>query len=163
MKTYRAIDVAKRFMSLANAEGVAVSHMKLQKLVFFAQLAALKDFNGTPIHSNRTYAWDYGPVVHELYTAIRRFGANPIQMHDESGEDVFASAVDIDDADALAIIDSVWNHFKHWTAFQLSSLTHWKNSPWAVAYSHQRSSEIPLKLIQANGFGEPWPEHSHWW
>ena len=163
MKTYRAIDIAKQFVMLADSENIKISHMKLQKLVFFAQLTALKDFNGTPIHSDSTLAWDYGPVVYELYNAIRRFGSGCIQLYDENGNDVFESAVAIDDGDVSSVIRAVWNHFKNWTAFQLSALTHWKNSPWSVAYSRQRSSEISLDLIKSNGFGEPWPNQNAWW
>lgn len=156
MRTYHAIDVAKRFLELASEEGVQVTHMKLQKLVFFAQLVSLKSFNGTPIHDNTTYAWDYGPVVRELYDRIHCFGRESIQLRDASGNEVFAGAQPIDDEDAAYVIKATWDKFKGWTAYQLSMLTHRPNSPWSVCYEQERSSAIPNELILRNGFGDAW-------
>ena len=156
MRTYHAIDVAKRFLELANAENISITHMKLQKLVFFGQLVALKCYNGVPLHDNDTLAWDYGPVVRELYDTIHRFGSSPIMLKDKDGNDVFCEAKQIDDQDAQFVIQSTWNKFKSWTAYQLSMLTHRPNSPWSVCYNQARSSVIPNDLMIKNGFGNSW-------
>ena len=158
MRTYHAIDVAKRFLELAQAENINVTHMKLQKLVFFGQLVALKCYNGIPLHDNETLAWDYGPVVRELYDLIHRFGSNSIRLVDDSGNNVFTDAQTIEDEDAIFVIRSTWDKFKNWTAYQLSMLTHRPNSPWAVCYNEARSSVIPNELIIKNGFGNSWDE-----
>lgn len=156
MRTYHAIDVARRFLELANEEQISVTHMKLQKLVFFGQLVALKCYNGVPLHDNETLAWDYGPVVRELYDLIHRFGSNCITLRDQTGNEVFAGTQNIDDPEAAYVIQATWDKFKSWTAYRLSMLTHCPNSPWSVCYSRSRSSVIPNELMIKNGFGDSW-------
>ena len=154
MKTYNAIDVAKEFLRLADADKSPVTHLKLQKLVFFAQLTALCSRNEA-IHNNKTIAWDYGPVVTELYDAIKRFGAKNIPLRDENGTETLPDAKPIEDDDAKGIIRAVWLHFKDWSAFQLSNLTHRLNSPWSVTYSRSRNGVITHDAIKRYKWGEP--------
>ena len=156
MRTYHAIDVAKRFLELAQSENMSVSNMKLQKLVFFSQVVSLKMFN-TPIHSNDSLAWDFGPVVRELYDLVHALVINrpsrQISLSEPDVEKAFADAAKIDDATVLGVTRAVWNWFKNWTAMQLSNLTHRPGSPWATVYSENQYGVIPLELIREKGFG----------
>ena len=70
-----------------------------------------------------------------------------------SWDDITAEA--IEDKDALAVIKAAWDKFKDWTAYQLSMLTHRRNSPWTIVYTRQRYDVIPLALIKEKGFGDP--------
>ncbi len=157
MKTYSAIDVAKRFLELAQPENIGLTNMKLQKLVFFSQVVALRLFN-QPIHNNNSLAWDFGPVVKELYDLVHGLAAaNPkkqILLSEPSVGTAFAGTETIDDVEALGITKAVWNKFKGWTAFQLSELTHRPGSPWATVYATNQYSVIPLDLIKEKGFGD---------
>ncbi len=155
MKTYHAIDVAKRFLELAQAENMMLSNMKLQKLVFFSQVVALKVI-GSPIHDNESLAWDFGPVVQELYDIVHTFATETkkeFSLDDAEFANAFRDARPIDDKDAIVVINSVWKRFKNLTAFQLSDLTHRPGSPWATVYSRCQYGIIPLDLIRERGFG----------
>ncbi len=157
MKTYSAIAVAKRFLELAQVENMGLTNMKLQKLVFFSQVVALRMFN-QPIHNNDSLAWDFGPVVKELYDLVHGLAiANPkkqIFLSDPAVGTAFGSTEMIDDGEALGITKAVWNKFKNWTAFQLSNLTHRPGSPWAIVYVTNQYDPIPLALIKEKGFGD---------
>ena len=157
MKTYSAIAVAKRFLELAQPENVGLSNMKLQKLVFFSQVVALKMF-GVPVHENASLAWDFGPVVRELYDLVHSLAiARPdkqISLNEHEVAAVFEDVEKITDTDVLGVTRAVWNKFKAWTAFQLSDLTHRPGSPWATIYSRSQYAVIPLELIQEKGFGD---------
>ena len=160
MRTYRAVDVARHILSLSGNDGLTsgMTNMKLQKLVFFSQLAALQVYD-TPIHSDPTMAWDFGPVVVDLYERVigivRNRDNKDLALSDPAVADAFADAEPIEDADALAVIQAAWNKFKEWTAYQLSDLTHRRNSPWTIVYTKQRYDVIPLALIKERGFGDP--------
>lgn len=157
MKTYTAAAVAKRFLSLAATDSDHIrdiSNMKLQKLVFFAQLCALCSYDGTPIHSNNTHAWDYGPVVPALYKLLKPFGRQFFTLSNPGMAALFAGEDDISDPEALEIIQSVWDKFKTWTSVQLSALTHRRNSPWSITYNTNRYGVIPLELIKERRFGD---------
>ena len=158
MKTYTAVDIAKRFLELAQQEGIALSNMKLQKLVFFSQVVAMKMFRH-PIHSNASLAWDFGPVVKELYDLVHQFSTKERKMFSLNESDfaeAFKNAARIDASDVLGITKAVWNRFKNWTAFQLSDLTHRPGSPWATVYARSQYAVIPLDLIMEKGFGDGW-------
>lgn len=157
MKTYSAIAVAKRFLELAQLENVGLSNMKLQKLVFFSQVVSLKMF-GIPVHGNASLAWDFGPVVRELYDLVHSLAiARPSKQISLGEQDVataFKDVEEIDDTDVLGLTRAIWKKFKSWTAFQLSDLTHRPGSPWATVYSRAQYAVIPLELIQEKGFGD---------
>lgn len=161
MRTYHAIDVAKRFLDLAQTEGMLLSNMKIQKLVFFSQVVALNVFK-RPIHDNASLAWDFGPVVQELYDVVHRFVTptrKEFSLNDADFAAAFGNAEPIEDRDALNVINAVWNKFKNWTAFQLSNLTHRPGSPWAHVYAESQYAVIPHSLIISNGFGYDWPDN----
>ena len=158
MRSYSAIAVAKRFLELAQPEDILLSNMKLQKLVFFSQVVALKMF-GRPVHSNASLAWDFGPVVKELYDLVHKFSTKErktFSLNDADFAEAFKDAEKIEDADVLGVTKAVWNRFKDWTAFQLSNLTHRPGSPWATVYARSQYAIIPLELIQEKGFGDGW-------
>lgn len=157
MTTYTAAAVAKRFLSLAQKDPEHIqdiSNMKLQKLVFFAQLCSLCSHDGTPIHCNNTHAWDYGPVVPALYKMLKPFGRRFISLDIPEMAAVFNNEADITDEEAIEIIQIVWNKFKTWTSIQLSALTHRKNSPWAITYNTDRYGVISLELMKERKFGD---------
>ena len=157
MKTYSAIAVAKRFLVLAQSENKSLSNMKLQKLVFFSQVVSLK-MNGKPIHENASLAWDFGPVVRELYDVVHQLATDrsnkQISLSDTDVKNAFDGVEDIEDDEVLGITKAVWDKFKDWTAFQLSDLTHRPGSPWAFVYANRQYDEIPLDLIREKGFGD---------
>lgn len=157
MKTYSAIDVAKRFLELAQAENMGLTNMKLQKLVFFSQVVAMTMFD-QPIHGNDSLAWDFGPVVRELYDVVFSLAVpkknKEISLNEPDVSAAFANAAKIDDGEALGITRAVWNKFKNWSAFRLSDLTHRPGSPWATVYAANQYAVIPLELIKEKGFGD---------
>ncbi len=158
MKTYSAIDVAAWFLEKAATDQAAVkdiSNMKLQKLVFFAQLVSALTYADQTLHCNNTHAWDYGPVVPRLYRILQKFGGNPLSFSSPEVKAAFdqCATQPIDDADALAILTAVWNKFKSWTAIQLSALTHRDDSPWAVVYSATPYAIITPEIMRKHGFG----------
>lgn len=158
MRTYKATAIAKRFLELAQAEGMRLSNMKLQKLVFFSQVVSMKMFNA-PLHENNSLAWDFGPVVQELYDVVHRFSTKDrktFSLDEADFAEAFKNEEKIEDSDVLGITMAVWNRFKGWTAFQLSNLTHRPGSPWATVYANRQYDIIPLDLIREKGFGHEW-------
>src|SRR5947209_5672014 len=70
--------VANEFLSVAQQEGRGISPLKLQKLIYFANgwhLALRND----PLVNERFEAWQYGPVLRDLYLEFKLYGSKPIQ------------------------------------------------------------------------------------
>lgn len=148
---YTSLDVARRFLELAQHDTSAqrdISNMKLQKLVFFAQLLSVRVDMKRPLVSSDFHAWDYGPVSPTLYRKIKRFGANYLSLDNPEVAAVFADCTPISketDDWANAVIETVWERLRDRSAVELSMLTHRRGSPWEVVYNRDRYGVIPLE------------------
>jgi uncharacterized phage-associated protein len=57
-----------------------ITHLKLQKLVYYAQGFSLA-FNNEPLFDEPIEAWDHGPVCPQLYQKYKSFGREPINSN----------------------------------------------------------------------------------
>jgi uncharacterized phage-associated protein len=133
--------VANRFIALANSKGDALTPMQLLKLVYMAH-GWMLGLIGRPLIKEEVEAWQYGPVIPELYNAIRHYKSQPVSAP-IAGVDGYL------DADEMHIIDQVYQIYGQRSGPALSRLTHQPDSPWAKVY--QRGSfglEIPNDLIE---------------
>lgn len=68
-------DIANKLLHRAwmDESSELLSNMKLQKLLYYQQGFHLAYF-GTPLFNEDIVAWQYGPVVPEVYEAYKSFG-----------------------------------------------------------------------------------------
>ena len=64
--------------------GELITHLKLQKILYYAQADYLVENKGIPLFEEPIEAWQYGPVVRSVYDKYKQFGRNPISMLIES-------------------------------------------------------------------------------
>jgi len=86
MNTVKAQDVTDLILYWANRDGDLISNLKLQKLLYYAQAWYLVNFDA-PLFGDSIEAWDFGPVIPDLYRKYKRFGCNPIKYHDKAGKE----------------------------------------------------------------------------
>jgi uncharacterized phage-associated protein len=132
-----ALSVANAFIERANREGVPISNMKLQKLMYFAHGHNL-GLRGMPLVDEAPEAWEYGPVFPSIYHTFKAYGSQPILapgmlIEWESGRLVQVPAPPIDDPMDQQMIDAVWNGYKDRTPIQLSNMSHVDGGPWQKA------------------------------
>lgn len=124
MQHSKARSVANEFIRLADREEepVLLTNLHVQKLLYYAQgwHAAMRD--GRPLFNERIEAWKLGPVVPQVYGDFKRFGAGAVRP-------VGAASSDTLDEDSRAIIRSVWEGCKVFSALELSRMTH-QEAPW---------------------------------
>lgn len=139
-----AIAVAQVFLDLASGCGKRLSNMQLQKLVYFAHGIHLAVFD-TPLIDDPVKAWDFGPVIPNLYEKLRIFGRGFVNS-DLAPET--RDHIDPQGNEAKAI-SSVWNTYKDYDAWQLSAITHIANSPWDKIWKQNNNHYglIPNHLI----------------
>jgi uncharacterized phage-associated protein len=131
--------VANRLLDLAARDGKKIDPLQMQKLLYLVEGWSLV-ITGTSMFREPIEAWDYGPVVPEIYYALRAYGDRPIVTRlveiDEDGEPAEAtahfSAADED------VIGTVWASYGHWSGPELIKLTHEEHSPWHRAYYNNR-------------------------
>lgn len=113
---YSAFDVAQYFLFKAEKDGELISNLKLQKLVYYAQGLHLAH-NGAPIFKEKIKAWNYGPVVLELYTKYKKYGAGgipPIASFNPKSID----------KDMREFLDEIYTAFGQFSAVRLMEITH---------------------------------------
>ncbi|MCY3921770.1 MAG: DUF4065 domain-containing protein [Chloroflexi bacterium] len=70
-------DAAQYFIRRAHEEGNLITHLKLQKLCYYAQGYALA-LSNEPMFEEEIEAWEHGPVVRALFDEYRSFRRSPI-------------------------------------------------------------------------------------
>lgn len=124
----KAIDVAKYYIQLAQAEDEPdqLSHLRLQKLLYYAQGWSLA-LRKKPIFTEKVEAWAHGPVVVSVYPYFADYKSNSIPA------EKFDLTEDALTEDECELVQSVWNAYKGFSAIKLREMTH-KEFPWKDAY-----------------------------
>ncbi len=140
MFTYSPSLIANAFLYKARQTGAQLSHLKLQKLVFFVHAWGLALKGKSPVQDS-PQAWPYGPVFESLYHELKGFGSKPVdsyllQMNPQSGKLEPQIPVQTD-TDFWALLGQVWDRYSTFSAVQLSALTHESGGPWEKARQGQ--------------------------
>ena len=114
----------------------AFTHMKLQKILYYAQGIAAAVF-GALMFRDPILAWEHGPVVRKVYDAYTTHGKNVIPRP----LDFDPTAVD---ARARVILERVYADKGRFTAGALRAMTH-SERPWATT---PQNDEIPIAVIR---------------
>jgi len=118
---YSAIQVAECILRAAHAQGHQIDHLKLQKLLYYAQAWHLA-LNDVPLFESPIQAWVHGPVTPEVFHQFKSCGWNAIP----------APAGECAAAELQTFIHEVYRAYGHLSGFQLVRLTH-SEAPWKHA------------------------------
>lgn len=125
---YNALVIAKWFIDKGSEDGVAITPMKLIKLVYIAHGWYLGLF-GKKLIDEHIQAWKYGPVIKSIYREYKSFGSSPIRFY--STNTPVNSKIDDED---VKFLEAVWVKYSRFDGAYLSALTHMKGTPWDMAY-----------------------------
>ena len=158
---YESKAIANYFLGLAERDGVPLSPMKIQKLVYFAHGWHLAIYD-EPLIDETVEAWEFGPVVPTLYRDFKRFGNGPITEKATKvvlggGDSWLKRTIRIEvpqlyDSKIQVFLDVIWEKYKGFSAIQLSNLTHVSDSPWSLVYKEnvgRKGVDIPDPQIKA--------------
>ena len=122
--TVSALSAAKLMGKKANW---SLSNLKMQKILYLANMSYLAKTEETLVYGNFE-AWDYGPVLPELYHKIKIFGAGPVA-------DIFRSVSDMEiDSAEYSMLNSATDKLSGFSGAKLVAITHWKRGAWAKNY-----------------------------
>lgn len=106
----------------------SVSNLELQKLMYLAQMIHMGRHNGARLFEAAFEAWDYGPVIPDLYHKLKGYGADAVPSIFDN-----ALAFKADDS-RRQLMSDVCEKFLKFDAGQLVEITHWENGAWAKHY-----------------------------
>lgn len=84
MRSFKALDIANLYIDLANSiPGDYIDNLKLNKICYYAQAWCCVKL-GHPLFDDEIQAWDYGPLIPDVYHTYKICGdcriANPVTM-----------------------------------------------------------------------------------
>jgi uncharacterized phage-associated protein len=137
----RAVDAAKFFIYLMQGDENDLTNTKLNKLLYYAQGHSL-EHNGNPLFADKIEAWQYGPVVPNVY---HKYKNDDILTCDDSSLDLSKYS----DEDQVIMID-VARELGKYSASELTNMTHRPGTPWTKFYDQDsRHVEIPKEELKA--------------
>jgi len=130
--------IANFILDQADAAGMAITPMALQKIVYFCHVWALIEL-GRPLIRHSFEAWEHGPVLQYLYREFKQFGSDPIQgrarkVNSLTGCDEIVSYEF--DAATLDLLTRVIAIYGRLSAAVLRELTHAPGGPWDKVWRH---------------------------
>jgi uncharacterized phage-associated protein len=111
--------VATHLLNLVDRDsGEAITHLKLQKLVYYCQAWYLANFD-TPLFEEDFQAWAHGPVARSVYD---RFKGNQWAALEASGKSRLPS-------EYHDFVAAVYDEYGQFGAKKLEKMTH-EEAPW---------------------------------
>lgn len=147
MNKLSAIDIANYFLVLVNRkEGDAMTHLKLQKLLYFAQGTSLA-LNGILLFDEPLKAWPHGPVSSSVYSKYKVFENNSIPQPPEIDFDIYNN-------DIKYLIYKVYKEYGEHSASYLRNISHshtaWKRAFYENADKIIDYSDVKLDFTKSN-------------
>lgn len=122
---YKALDVARYVIDYEATQDRTVSNLRLQKLLYFIQCAFLAAFN-EPCFEDDLEAWDYGPVVPEVYRKYKIFGSTLIPASSHHNKSIFSNK-------DMSLINNMLNACASRSTSTLVQISH-NQDPWKNSY-----------------------------
>jgi uncharacterized phage-associated protein len=141
---YKASEVAKYLIYLGSQKVVGdskeregVTNLKLQKILYLAQAYFLAKI-GRPLFADSIEAWEFGPVIPDVYHKFKKYKSNPIISEKDT------SKISTEDKEVL---NTIWEAFGGYSAGRLVDITH-AHTPWKEAYKSS-NNEITTDAIKS--------------
>lgn len=120
--------------------GTPLSHLQLQKILYFLQALNLKNKNKS-LFRNKIFAWQFGPVVRDVYYQFNIYSSVDIFPSDfDPNPDITLEQFLLNEIDKRAT-ENPWD---------MVDETHQEGTPWAEVYQNGfgNGDEIPVELIR---------------
>ena len=126
---YSAVEIARFVIDYCTRNGMPISNLHLQKILYFLQVHFAK--KNVRLYREDTYAWQYGPVEPNVYYLFSGYGGSKISNRYPSSIDNRIETEIKPIIRKLAVM-SAWN---------LVSLTHVEGGPWDRTYNHKEGAD----------------------
>ena len=136
-----------------------LTNLKLQKLLYILY-AKYFVITSSALFANRFEAWQYGPVLSDIYEVFKSEGSNPIREYrpDANGKVLVVSEI----GDFGECFNFIWLKYAHKSAAYLVDLTHGKventanrETAWKKAVNKNGLGAF-LDDYEIKGDGEMW-------
>ena len=124
-----ARNVASYFIDKSSKldENNDLTNLKLQKILYYTQVEYIKK-NSSKLFADDIEAWQYGPVVKDVYNWLKGCGAYTVTSFDvDLSMTTMSSEIN-------KFLDNIWDKYNKYSAWYLVNETHVPKSPWSETY-----------------------------
>lgn len=137
----RAENVSGLFLCWANNEGKEITNLKMQKLLYYAQAWHLAKFE-KPLFKNEVEAWEFGPVIKDVYCSYEDCCFKPIKYCQTNTEEKAFGK------EQLSFLRQVYDTFMPFSPSELLEMTQTED-PWLKTYQPEKKEIISKKLMES--------------
>jgi len=138
--SYPVIDIANKIIANTDSNhGETISNLKLQKMLYYLQGFFIAVFN-RKLFEEPIEAWQYGPVVRDVYFHFKDFGSASISLNE--GETI----IDLTETET-ELYREVMEEYGQFSAIKLMHMTH-EELPWKKTFSENPQGEISYELLK---------------
>lgn len=136
---YPILHIANKIIANTDVEqGELISNLKLQKLLYYMQGFHIAVFDAK-LFENDIEAWQYGPVVRDMYFHFKEFGKSSITLTDDA---TIAEMTDEEEE----LFNEVLAEYSQFSAIKLMNMTH-DELPWEKTFNETPQGVITYKLM----------------
>lgn len=137
---YPVLHIANKIIANTDVEhGELISNLKLQKLLYYIQGYFIAVF-GKRLFDNDIEAWQYGPVVRDIYNHFKSNGASSIVLKED---DQIAKLTNEEEE----LFNEVLNEYGQYSAIKLMNMTH-EELPWSKTFEENPQGTISDTLMK---------------
>lgn len=136
-----AIKLAKYIVNKCVEDNHPITNLQLQKILYYVQREYLRKYD-EPAFVDDIKAWQFGPVVPEVYYEFCYYGAMPIENRYDNTSDI-----DITDLD---MVNQIVDDKRKLDPWAMVNDTHKPGGAWDKTYNHGMGnySTIDIELIR---------------
>lgn len=140
---YDARAVANEVIRLAHSKAAPITNLELLKLIYFSH-GFMLGIHKDPIFYQPVIAWQYGPVVLDVYYSFNHYGAQAItrQLH--------MPGLQLVEDKAKEVISYTYDLLGSLSPSRLVAISHDVNGPWYKTWNNSlgQNQVIPIDLMQ---------------
>jgi uncharacterized phage-associated protein len=115
-----------------------ITNLQLQKILYYVQGGFIKKTRGIKLFNNEISAWQYGPVVPDVYFKFNGYSSSDINI--KQSEPTIQKEI-------KEIIDPIIEEKSLLSAWKLVEETH-KEFPWLESYEEGEKKEIGIEIMK---------------
>ena len=124
---------ANELINRGIAQGQPLTHIEVQKLLYFWH-GWMLGIHGRPLHNGLWEAWQYGPVLPEVYFNLNHHRGQPITAPIPARDEAFPE-------EETSIMDVVYG-YRTLGTFTLVGISHSRGGPWDQVWHNSGDSGI---------------------
>lgn len=140
--------IANLLLDQAEEKGLGLSNAEINKIIYFLHALYLAKFS-KPLIDAKIEAWDYGPVIREIYSEFKSCGSGKISHRAKKLDTKLLRKVDVYEEINLSDANFLFpliDRYARLGASRLISLSHEKGGPWDLVYNASGRSNPGMEI-----------------